>query len=118
MTFKIGDWVSYDNGFKDVLFQIKEFECYGIIKHNSKRIKEQYLKLWKPSRGEWCWFWSDDMQTPVLDNFVYSKVDNTITFIELNPNPYVAHILDKAYQYCEPFIGELPSYIKDIHGTK
>lgn len=71
----------------------------------------QDCELWEPKPGEWCWFWDDDMRIPLLDNFVYNKVDNVVTFTELDSKPYIANISDKAYQYCEPFLGTLPSTV-------
>ena len=115
MKFKIGDWVSYYNGFKDVLFQIKEFDCEGRIKHDCNRFKEEYLKLWKPKQGEWCWFWNKN-RIPTIGQFLSIETDGNLKYSATFPN--TPHTMIGYYKYCEPFIGELPSFIKEIHGTK
>lgn len=64
------------------------------------------LEKWQPKEGEWCLFLIKGKPYPLLAKFdkivqihgiqKYAVIDSYITF-----------------DYCEPFIGELPSFLKD-----
>ena len=63
------------------------------------------VTLWKPKEGEWCWFWSG-----------YSKYSLTLgRFVEYSEEEklYFSYngVVYMSYEYCEPFIGELPTII-------
>ena len=94
--FKVGDWVIC-NEKPFIVFDVTN----GII-NNHCEIKE--CKLWQPREGEWCWFWNIYMQTPIL-----------LQFHEMNDEYFktIFHYDSQIYwKYCEPFIGELPSFLK------
>ena len=116
--FKVGDWVVvkdsktvfkvadvFKDGYTWYAPSIKleprnmwDSGVYGIPESQS------HLELWYPKEGEWCWFWNKDSEMPpVLRRFKQTQKDG-------------AHITKDDcyfYDYCEPFIGELPSFIKD-----
>lgn len=82
--FKVGDWV------KVTLVHNKSHSF--IVKYSSTWDQpEHYTKeLWKPQPGEWCWF-----------NHGY------------HINPTLIKYTNQCTDKCEPFIGTLPSLIKD-----
>lgn len=58
------------------------------------------LEPWQPKQGEWCWFWNEYDDIPTLNRFLcmYSDDENGL------PN---------GFDFCEPFTGQLPSFLKD-----
>ena len=63
----------------------------------------------QPKEGEWCWFWDEGDYAPRLGTYMYTK-DNSKG---LNPKQYVSYSLWESFHHCEPFIGNLPSFLKD-----
>ena len=60
--------------------------------------------LWQPQPNEWCWFWCvSDFDAPILSRFCNMK-DNLFTCTNSK------QIL---FTHCEPFIGQLPTILKD-----
>jgi len=57
---------------------------------------------WQPTPGQWCWFWDREDFIPRFHKFdtmqggKYRDMDNL------------------PWENCEPFIGELPSYLKEV----
>ena len=118
MSFKVGDWVQHK--YLNTIFQVKDIFKDGYldcitslkleprIKWDSCLFQGKYNSddcvLWQPKEGEWCWFWNKDSEMPpVLRRFKQTQKDG-------------AHITKDDcyfYDYCEPFIGELPSFLKD-----
>ena len=107
--FKIGDWVRLKCLNKTIhkvldLKWDKYNECYKVIleNFNGNIDSEDSLELWKPQKGEWCWFSRTEYtELPQLDKMYseYSSMYMTIRGI--------------MYSYCEPFIGKLPNNIKE-----
>jgi len=111
MSFKVGDWVRIWD---------KPTRILRVVEANALHTEAEYydtpsgfrdgclnpkgLELWQPKEGEWCWFWNKDSEMPpVLRRFKQTQKDG-------------AHITKDDcyfYDYCEPFIGTLPSFIKD-----
>lgn len=98
--FKVGDWVrdSRDDNLKQV------------INPNSPAALSDYIK-WKPQPGEWCWFWNNDKQ-PFLAQLECAYDEEYITVQGLHGS--LADLSDAcfSFEYCEPFIGELPTHLK------
>ena len=92
-TFKVGDWIVEPNGNKVRLNEVPEPGSYYA----------EDCVLWQPQPGEWCWFWNDD-NTLVLSQFAHG-LSNGAKFTSKN----------LMYQYCEPFIGQLPSILQSQH---
>jgi hypothetical protein len=105
--FKVGDFVYY---FEDCSAQvksigeIKEINPKGMCISNSwlgnKSMLWDSIEKWEPQPGEWCWFYDSTSDIPLLRQF---KRVNGQT-IETGSGYFC---------YCEPFIGELPSNLKD-----
>ena len=68
---------------------------------------EHELETWTPVKGEWCWFW--DKCTPhrptlrQYDIFPEGYGEENM-FHDSEQNPF---------DFCEPFLNSLPSYLKD-----
>lgn len=93
-TFRVGDWVDYIYGAKEPHRASKpEVESYS-----------HAIKIWKPEPNEWCWFWNGiDKNTPVLSRFAHMAIGGyATTGFYITP-----------FDYCEPFIGTLPTTLKD-----
>ncbi len=94
--FKVDNWVI--NKTRDSIYKL-QFE--DII-----RFEDNDIELWQPKVGEWCWF--------------IDSTKNRISFVEYrgfeNEEYYGidAQYHDMVYsRVVEPFIGTLPSSIKD-----
>lgn len=103
--FKVGDWVTRieDNVTKQIISISENYYDVGEFIFD----KDQFTyKLWKPQPGEWCWFWDDDTdicKEPFIAEFESIACDRYIVLSK------IVHMY--SYQYCEPFIGTLPSFI-------
>lgn len=104
LNFKPGDWVTSNHS----KIPIKS-DKYTISQHNTNPGFYDFKK-WEPVEGEWCWCWNIHMDKPVLcmveelleDGFYRTSPDNGQIF----------------WEYCEPFIGELPILIKKLKGIE
>ena len=110
-NFKVGDWV------KSTKYQhLKPIQIESTYESNERKgelgLKSGGTVLysseavhWKPKIGEWCWFWNFN-EMPTLEQFSkYHNLDDHLGNYET--------LAVKLYQHCEPFIGELPTYLKD-----
>ena len=87
-SFKPGDWV-YIPSLNTEPVQYRSDLCH------------LGLELWQPKVGEWCWFWDENYTTSILAKF--ENISNGL-FVENHGN---------IFEYCEPFIGQLPTHLKD-----
>ena len=100
--FKIGDWVKYDGEFYRVH---EEYNGKGNISKevvNSLVRHDKNVQLWQPKEGEWvvCTISSIENMFSVFkyEEELYNEIK------EMNPADDVI---------IQPFIGELPSFLKD-----
>lgn len=101
--FKVGDWVIQTDGddLGDKPIQIK-FEDDTMISFDGETFwSDSVFSKWQPKDGEWCWVFDDELRSE-LTNKAYITSDGVIK----------THDSCK-WEYCEPFIGELPSFLKD-----
>lgn len=118
--FKVGDWVIRGNDqgidsngknanrliFKITKFGILDDEELAVFNRHSAPLNE--LNKWQPKVGEWCWFYNEiPNKPPILGKFIGMFMSST----------YKCHwrgIVDSftIYEHCEPFIGELPSFLQ------
>jgi hypothetical protein len=106
--FKVGDWVKTTGmPFKVDEPVLSDIDC-----------GELEVELWKPKEGEWCWFRSESMPKyiQVLAQFkeVYNEVDHIRYCVMYKQEDVEEGVISIHYSECEPFIGQLPSFIKDI----
>ena len=108
--FKIGDWV----------LEIHSEEIHQIIElfPDVCRIRKPILgitysteytdlKLWQPQKGEWCWFWNGYSKYTLTLGRLAEYSEEEKLYFSYNGVVYMS------YEYCEPFIGELPSFLKE-----
>ena len=100
--FKIGDWVRRKS---DVFHKVDRIDNNYRLQLSTEKFKDfvrDDCEIWEPKEGEWCWFTMSDGSKPLFGQFsgIYKDKftwDNRYYFSDA----------------CEPFIGELPSFIKD-----
>ena len=115
--FKVGDWVqfvdadgtryfgkctgirdTYHSDYGDITVVDTDWADVGYF--------IQDIEYWQPEKGEWCWFWLDMSSNPELGQF--KEMFNGDLFCSIQNG-------NDAFKFCEPFIGELPSYLKNKH---
>ena len=126
--FKVGDWAVNKTSKQRIIKKVTSVYSDSVtvgdatVGINVMLIKD--LELWKPQLGEWCWFYRGrPYDTPCLRKFI-TVIDDT--YIALN-SQNSSHITPTEvpsfkkgisdsyviYENCEPFIGRLPSYLKE-----
>ena len=92
--FKVGDWVRY----KDTLdiFQIKK-DTQAFMIENNEDIYE-VCELWKPEEGEICIFEQYALEYPIIARYTEKLKAESLR--------------------CEPFRGELPTFLEVNYGIK
>lgn len=97
--FKVGDWVR--NTSINRVWQYTESDL-KYDKQNPYHNKND--EPWQPKEGEWCWFFEEGNPCcPMLKRFDRMDINGYPTPIGMV----------RGFKYCEPFIGELPSFLKD-----
>lgn len=126
--FKVGDWVRVNNGKphqfkrftkdlpgwnKNLDYENIEMLCHA--RFHIPNFDRSIVTLWEPTKDEWCWFYKDG-EFPSIAKF--DRKENEHTFLGF------VCVEDKKFPTCykpiivfadiiEPFIGNLPSMIKD-----
>ena len=106
--FKVGDWVSIDGCN---YYVHEEHNGNGNISKDVVNNLYTYgrdVELWQPKEGEWCWIGKN------LSKIVTHDRDGYFTCLNSN-GTYTAYMeLEYIYKIAEPFIGELPSFLKVV----
>ena len=101
--FKVGDWIRIKGTLESDIFKLTENEIkYKEIILGHFIFEENTWVHWQPKEGEWCWMFSDGNLSPHIMQFSCMGLDG---------KTYLSGFA--GYDECEPFIGELPSFIKD-----
>lgn len=100
VRFKVGDWVTISTTRKTE--QVLDVDS-NFVYTKTSYYKINLCELWKPQEGEWCWF--SNGSHLVLARLSRTENDEFIT----NDTDMVGNCY---YKYCEPFLGELPSFLK------
>ena len=101
--FKVGDFVRYAHSTPARALEINNINGNRYYFTNSKMscLKHE-LEPWTPIKGEWCWF--------------YDKASNGYSclgqFKEYNGRCFIS-TTGTSWNFCEPFLNSLPSYLKD-----
>ena len=111
--FKPGDWVistRYPNLDPIQIESIYESNTRpGTLGLKSKGtvLYSDEVKLWQPKPKEWCWFWNRDKPNKTKLKQLYSiNYEHDVHWTYKTTDC-------KTYQHCEPFIGQLPTNLKD-----
>ena len=101
--FKVGDFVRYVHSTTPRALEINNINGNRYYFTNSEMscLKHE-LEPWTPVKGEWCWFYDR----------ASAKSAALTQFKEIN-NDYFMSITDASWNFCEPFLNSLPSYLKD-----
>jgi len=126
--FKVGDWVTVSNGRP---YQFKRFtkdspewnksldyeniEMLCGSRFHISNFDRSIIKLWQPKTGEWCWFWhkKDKAVFGKLVTIDESRERLKIGIYSIKKLGQNMNSQPTWYKFCEPFIGQLPSFIKD-----
>ena len=102
--FKVGDWVIHNGKYKRVT---KAVDGYIDSLDNEVAVimKEESLELWKPKNKEYFWYKND------LVKFDESQSNAGLLLQSVRGCSY--YTAEKNFEdFCEPFIGNLPSNLK------
>ena len=110
--FQVGDWI-VNSRFPKLPFQVSKDWLAHIINTgrtiggNTKETGDlKNFSLWQPKKGDWCWFWNEGTTLTILELLEIVDDGNRKYFAAM---PNATHSLGGYYQYCEPFIGNLPT---------
>lgn len=107
--FNIGDWVVPKAG---------EEKFQGPQQIKDKEVNEQYLignfwysrrnfEKWVPKIGEYCWFYNSKT------DYHFGKLQSANIGIDgLNVTEYYSQEIYKRFDFCEPFTGNVPEFLK------
>ena len=127
--FKVGDWVRHlinNNIFQLIRKDIIDNENYDLIYFNTYYDEEDCIHVfdgeifqseqyehWQPKEGEWCWFWTN--KGKILLGRLFKFESNAYYYDSPFCNMDINEVgIDRfKANYCEPFIGKLPSFLKD-----
>ena len=126
LGFKIGDWIkSTKYNISPIRIEriynskaregIESFQSGGVILYSDE------VKLWEPEEEEFCWFWNNSMQ-PFLAQFNFAEADDGILtyYTKQGLHGSLVDLSDAlfCFEYCEPFLGKLPTLYKNIKKEK
>ena len=108
--FKVGDWVVNKTSKQRIVKKITSTTYSDTVTVGNTEVGINVmlindLELWQPKKGDWCWFWDEILKNPMLlqfERFCSTGFYKYETNNKLN------------YQYCEPFLGQLPTNLQDI----
>ena len=107
--FKVGDWVVNKTSKQRIVKKITSIYSDTVTVGNTEVginvMLINDLELWQPKKGDWCWFWDEILKNPMLLQFErFCSTDF-----------YKYETKDRLYyQYCEPFLGQLPTNLQGI----
>ena len=99
--FKVGDFVKFTDISNKHPQQIIKIEDEIVYTEFNKCLLTQLI-LWTPIKGEWCWFYDK----------ASNKYSHLAKFNEMWKNKFRS-TTDTPWQFCEPFLNSIPSYLKD-----
>jgi hypothetical protein len=109
--FKVGDWVKTNKG----VFQIESIDNHDFIEQVEDDIQLYFTdknerwdwskncELWQPEVCDWCWI--SNRLGKLIDDYTVCFSDGTRS---VSSKPIVT------FSNIEPFIGQLPNFIKEI----
>lgn len=111
LNFKVGDWVTTPHRGTFRIEHEMELASWEITLGGQ-------AKLWQPKLNEWCWFWNKNKGHPDfgprLAQFMckIEELQEPMDFPSFYSTKYKPLNYGYLYDYCEPFIGQLPTQIK------
>ena len=107
--FKVGDFVRYVHSTPAKALEINNINGNRYYFTNSEMsCLEHELEPWTPVKGEWCWFYDNS-------DITYSHLAQFYDMHKSSANSVLTFMSRKwiAWNYCEPFLNSMPSYLKD-----
>ena len=95
--FKVGDWVR----------DVTDDSVHQVINEDIVNGKYSSAVKWQPKVGEWCWFYDTVSSNPLLMQF--EKQDN---------DKFYGKTTELYFREIEPFIGQLPTFLKEQNASK
>ena len=112
--FKVGDWVVNKTSKQRIIKKITSIYSDTVTVGNTEVginvMLINDLELWKPEKGEYCWFWNKGTTITILELLEIVDDGNRKYFAAM---PNIPHSLGGYYQYCEPFFGTLPTELRN-----
>ena len=103
-VFKPGDWVKYKDQQDTTIYKVMDILSNDLIDIEDTIVDKYDIELWQPKPNEWCWFWNvTDFDAPTLSRFCGMQ-DKLFRCTNSKQN---------LFTHCEPFIGQLPTSLKD-----
>ena len=103
--FKVGDWVIHNGKYKRVTKTINGY-IDSLDNEVAVIMKEESLELWEPKEEEYFWYKNDLVQ--------FDEIKTNCGTLLNSVRGCSYHTAEANYkEYCEPFIGQLPTSIKD-----
>lgn len=133
--FKVGDWVTVNNGKPHQFYRFtkdlpewnknlnyENIEMIDKSKYHIPNFDRSIVRFWQPKVNEYCWFWNQDGGIPVFgkfksinSNFNKNKYISSESWYEFDI-PANANIFydqwRRDWKFCEPFLGQQPSFLK------
>ena len=104
--FKVGDWVIH-NGVPKRVTKAVDGYIDSLDNEVAVIMKEESLKLWKPEDGKYFWYKND------LVRFHETQANLGLLLESARGRSY--YPAEKNFEdYCEPFIGRLPTTLKGM----
>lgn len=101
--FKVGDFVTpLNREINCSVWQINNILSCNTLVSNSIMLDPRTIQPWTPVKGEWCWFYDSKS----------SKSSYLAEFKQMSRQFFESEEIG-IYDYCEPFLNSLPSYLKD-----
>ena len=103
--FKVGDFVRYVHSTQAIALEINNINGNRYYFTNSEMscLKHE-LEPWTPVKGEWCWFYDNPNKDKYCNLSQFGGESNGRCFKTNCGTPW---------NFCEPFLNSLPSYLKD-----
>ena len=107
--FKVGDFITV-TGTSVSTEQVVKIDGDIIHVRNYGMCYARQATPWQPKKGDWCWFWNEGAIITVLELLEIVDDGNRKYFAAM---PNIPHFLGGYYQYCEPFLGKLPTKLRN-----
>lgn len=114
-NFKEGDWVRILDPLpgEPEVCQLTHSDFYGVGRKSSKYFED--IELWKPKNGEWCWFWDNTNDIPLLSPLCsileYEIFGSLLSLSETEDDgERITHHEKYIWKNCQPFIGKVPEF--------
>lgn len=126
--FKVGDWArvktdtfEYDGTARisKGVKRLSKSDMWLFSENHYKCNPDNYIEHWQPKPDEWCWFWNEPSDIPILAKLISIEYFlERPTEYKIKTPSYISETVYSCMTYmyfknCEPFIGQLPTILKE-----